>query len=206
MSEEKELKTEELILEAAEKVFINKGFAATKTTEIAKEAGVTHAMLHYYFRTKENLFNIVFQNKVQLLANSFFSVVHQDKSFTEIIGSAIEHHFDFIKENPELGLFIINEINSNEKNSKIWSDIAVPIFSNAVSSIKQMIDTEVQKGTIRPIDPVDFVQTVVSLNIFPFISKPLFKNLRHVSDKEYEKFSEQQKKENIRLVLLMLKP
>ena len=206
MTKEADINTEQTILDAAEKVFINKGYAATKTTEIAKEAGVTHAMLHYYYRTKENLFSIVFQNKVKILANSFFSVVSKGKSFTEIVRLAIEQHFSFIKSNPKLGLFIINEINSSEKNNKIWSEIAVPIFSNVIDSIRELIDIEVEKGTIRPINPFDFVLTVISLNIFPFIAQPLLKDLNHFSDEELELFFENRKQENTRLALLMLKP
>ena len=59
--------TEKAILQAAEKEFLTKGLASSKTTEIAKAAGVTHAMLHYYFRTKDNLFEQVFQEKVKVL-------------------------------------------------------------------------------------------------------------------------------------------
>ena len=62
--------TEQSILKAAEKEFLKKGFSGSKTTEIAKEAGVTHAMLHYYFRTKENLFNKVFEEKARQLADT----------------------------------------------------------------------------------------------------------------------------------------
>lgn len=206
MAKEKDIKTEQAILDAAERVFINKGFAATKTTEIAKEAGITHAMLHYYFRTKENLFNIVFQNKVKLLASSFFSVINAKKPFIEIVCLTIENHFNFIKNNPKLGLFIINEINSNEKNSLVWNDIAIPVFTKVLGSIKELMDVEIRKGTIRPMDPLDIIQTVVSLNIFPFMAQPLFKNIRHFSDKEYEDFLEHRKQENIRLIMLMLKP
>ncbi len=203
---EKDLNTEQNILNAAEQVFLEKGFATTKTTEIAKKAGVTHAMLHYYFRTKENLFNIVFQNKVRLLANSFFSVDVTGKSFTEVVSIAVGRHFDFIKENRKLAPFIINEINNNEKNSETWQEIAQPIFAKVAESIIDMMDAEIKKGTIRPMSPFDLIQTVVSLNIFPFVAQPLLKILRHVTDEEYNVILEQRKHENIRLVLLSLQP
>lgn len=206
MKKEKDINTEQVILAAAEKVFIEKGFAATKTTEIAKEAGVTHAMLHYYFRTKENLFNIVFTNKVRLLAESFFSVVEKGKSFTDIVRLGVEQHFDFIKNNSKLGVFIINEINSNERSSKIWNDIALPVFSKVVPAIEKLMDEEAEKGTIRWMDALLFVQTVVSLNIFPAMAQPLLRNIRHMSDEELAAFIEARKKENVRLALLALQP
>ena len=77
--------TEQSILKAAEKEFLKKGFSGSKTTEIAKEAGVTHAMLHYYFRTKENLFNKVFEEKAKQLADTFLSRVDESLLFLEKI-------------------------------------------------------------------------------------------------------------------------
>ena len=98
--------TEQSILKAAEKEFLKKGFSGSKTTEIAKEAGVTHAMLHYYFRTKENLFNKVFEEKAKQLADTFLSRVDESLPFLEKIKCFIEAHFDLLTANPELPLFI----------------------------------------------------------------------------------------------------
>ena len=83
-----EQNTEQAILKAAEKEFIEKGYALSKTTEIAKAAGVTHAMLHYYFRTKENLFDKVFQEKSRLIAGSFASIVNEDLPFLEKVAKS----------------------------------------------------------------------------------------------------------------------
>lgn len=203
---EKDLNTEQRILEAAEKMFIEKGFAATKTTEIAREAGINHAMLHYYFRTKENLFDIVFRNKVKLLVSSFLSVARQEISFQEIISQAVENHFEFLKNNPKLALFIINEINGSEKNGMIWQDITTPVFSNVIEYIQQMIDEEAGKGTIRHIEAIDFISMFVSLNAFPFIAQPFVKHIISDSDEVFDTFLERRKNENIRLILLALKP
>ena len=96
--------TEQSILKAAEKEFLKKGFSGSKTTEIAKEAGVTHAMLHYYFRTKENLFNKVFEEKAKQLADTFLSRVDESLPFLEKIKCFIEAHFDLLTANPELPL------------------------------------------------------------------------------------------------------
>ena len=101
--------TEQIILEAAEKLFLDKGYAATKTTEIAQEAGINHAMLHYYFRTKENLFNKIFENKVQYFLSSFTSAFNQDLPFLEKIKLSVENHFDFIGTNPKIPMFIMRE-------------------------------------------------------------------------------------------------
>ena len=111
--------TEQSILKSAEKEFLKKGFSGSKTTEIAKEAGVTHAMLHYYFRTKENLFNKVFEEKAKQLADTFLSRVDESLPFLEKIKCFIEAHFDLLTANPELPLFIYREILTNECGKEI---------------------------------------------------------------------------------------
>ena len=204
MNEDKN--TEQAIFQAAEEIFMEKGYAATKTTEIAKKAGVNHAMIHYYFRTKENLFTIIFKNKVELLANSIFSVSSKNRPFSEIITMAIDRHFDFIRENHKLALFIVNEINNNESNNQIWKEIAIPVFSKVMESIKEMVHAEISTGKIRPIDPVNFMITILSLNIFVFVAQPLLLDIAHFSPKEFYEFLEERKNENIRLALLALKP
>ena len=203
---EQSLNTEGLILKAAEEMFLKKGYAATKTTEIAKQAGITHAMLHYYFRTKENLFNIIFQNKVKLMVSSFFSVSNSDMPFLEIIGNTVGRHFDFIRANPILPLFIINEMNNNEKNGKVWKDLALPFFRDVIKTMDTMFAKEIKKGAIRNMEAVDFVLNIISLNIFVFIAQPIIKDLKKMDDSGYEEFLDKRKEENIRLVLLSLQP
>ena len=107
--------TEQAILQAAETEFLDKGFALAKTTEIAKQAGVTHAMLHYYYRTKEKLFERVFQEKVDLMAHSLVATLDDGKPFLKQMEDLTGAHFDFIAENPKLPFFLLNEIHLNEK-------------------------------------------------------------------------------------------
>lgn len=126
--------TEQSILKAAEKEFLKKGFSGSKTTEIAKEAGVTHAMLHYYFRTKENLFNKVFEEKARQLADTFLSRVDESLPFLEKIKCFIEAHFDLLTANPELPLFIYREILTNECGKEICRKTLFPNFRLAISA------------------------------------------------------------------------
>ncbi|MDR0732756.1 MAG: TetR/AcrR family transcriptional regulator [Dysgonamonadaceae bacterium] len=202
----KDKKTEEIILQSAEKVFFEKGYAGAKTTEIAKNSGVGHAMLHYYFRTKENLFQIVFERNVELLTNSVFSGLEKQGSFKEIIISLISNHFDFVRNNPKLVLFIINEINRNNNNNTIWKEVSAPILTKVSAQITERINKEKKTGNIRDIDPFNFIVTIISLNLFVFVAHPLINNIKHFTKKEYEAFLERRKQENIRLVLMALQP
>lgn len=97
---------EELILKAAEEEFMQKGFDGAKTTAIAARAGVTHAMLHYYYRTKENLFNKVLDDKLGIMIETIFSTFRdQEVPFLDKIKMAIEVHFDFFVRNPGFTTF-----------------------------------------------------------------------------------------------------
>lgn len=138
--------TEQSILKAAEKEFLKKGFSGSKTTEIAKEAGVTHAMLHYYFRTKENLFNKVFEEKAKQLADTFLSRVDESLPFLEKIKCFIEAHFDLLTANPELPLFIYREILTNECGKEICRKTLFPNFRLAISLLDRSLQEEIKYG------------------------------------------------------------
>lgn len=200
-----ELNTEQAILAAAEKEFMNKGYAMTKTTEIAKAAGVTHAMLHYYFRTKENLFDMVFRKKATLMASSFINIVDNDLSFFEKLRLAIEAHFDYIAQSPKLPLFILSEIAGNEERLTILKNIFIPILGETTSGLSKSINEEVAKGTIRPITPLDLIIDVVALNAFVFIAQPILKLLTEANRIEYQDFLNHRREENVQLMISRLK-
>ncbi len=204
MKEKEDINTEQSIMAAAEKEFLDKGFALTKTTDIAKLAGVNHAMLHYYFRTKENLFNKVFQKKVSIITNSFISKVQKDLPFTEKVSFIIEEHFNFLVSNPKLPFFILNEFITN-KSRLIWfRNLAAPAIGAIINELKADIDVEVEKGTICPIDPVNLIMDIVSLNVFVFVAHPLIKEVASYLNRDYKLFLEQKKAENVLVILKRL--
>ncbi|MDR3127124.1 MAG: TetR/AcrR family transcriptional regulator [Tannerellaceae bacterium] len=197
--------TEQTILNAAEQIFFEKGYAGSKTTDIAKQAGVTHAMLHYYFRTKENLFQIVVKKQVSLLANSILPILNDEGSFTEIITRAIDRHFDFVRQNPHLVFFVIREIHSNALGKQVWQEMAAPILGNIVKNMAARIDAEKAAGTLpQDLEPVNFLITLISLNLFVFIAQPLFFAVANIDQSTFERILEERKKENIRIVLTIL--
>lgn len=203
---EEEINTEQAILKAAEEEFFTKGFAGSKTTEIAKAAGVTHAMLHYYFRTKENLFNKVFQEKSALLANSFRSLVDDDLPFFDKIKASVEIHFDMLAQNPRLPLFIIKEILGNKQREDTCREAILPNIKETLGKLTEAVEKEIEKGTIRPISPIDLVMSVISLNMFVFVAKPMIELIIDGDNAEYKAFLEHRKKENVEVILSRLRP
>lgn len=201
----KELNKESLILQAAEEEFFQKGYSNAKTTEIAKRAGVTHAMLHYYFRTKENLFKTIFQQKVGMLTDTFLFSFNQDLPFLEKIKKGVEDHFDFIAANPQLAGFILGNIINDEERKQHFIDIIKPKAGEIKDNIQLSIEEEVAKGTIKYVDPFELIFTVVSLNIFPFLASPLVVGILSMDEDQTQAFFQQRKDTNVSVVLNMFK-
>ena len=204
MMEKKDITTEQTILEAAEQEFLEKGFAGAKTTAIAKRAGVNHAMIHYYFRTKENLFTMVFQQKIRILAESFSQSFNQDLSFFDQLKLAIGTHFDFIAANPRLLFFVYGEIITNDRRKKMLVQSVFPKLKGIVKRLKDGIDAEVENGTIRFIRPTELLMNIIALNAITFLAMPLLQIIKR-NDKEVEKLLKQRRENNIQFIINGLK-
>lgn len=202
----KEKKKEQAILEAAEQEFLDKGFEAAKTTKIASLAGVTHAMLHYYYRTKENLFDKIFEMKTRLLKDSLFiSFDKPGMPFLEKMQCGIESHFDFIRENPGLPRFVINELLFKPARLKLFESKIRNVAGGVIARISDEIDVEVKKGTIHPIDPVTLIIDIASLNVFVFVAMPLLNTFAVESYGTEDAFLDARKKENVEIIMRRLK-
>ena len=196
--------TEEAILIAAEKEFLDKGFSMTKMTEIARIAGVNHALLHYYYRTKEKLFMTVFEKKMQELTFSLLSVISQDLPLIDKIKAGIEAHFDCIAQNPQLPFFIINEFLTNPERVKTVRPVLQPIIARIYANFEKDIQKAVSDGIIRPVTPANLLYDVVTLNVCSFIVQPLASQVLGLSKEEYQVFINQRKAENVETILCRL--
>ena len=194
--------TEALILQAAEREFLEKGYSGAKTTSIAQAAGVTHAMLHYYFRTKEKLFEKIVADKMDKLKRVMFGVLgNPDLPLRERIKQGVEQHFDFIAENPHLPRFIFNELHEHpERLDPVKHSIAT-IAATAISTLQNEIDRKAASGECRPVDARMLMLDIASLNLFPFVAAPLISSSFGKLFEGRDEFLEMRKKENVRTVL-----
>ena len=184
---EQEQTTEEKILEAASEVFTEKGFSGTRTRDIAEKAGINLALLNYYFRSKEKLFEQVMKIKVVLLFGKILPILINEKtSLEEKIDLASEKYFEILSKNPNLPLFVISEI--QKKNSNITKIIPVnKIFENSVI-IKQIKEK-------RPeINPLHYLVNFLAMTIFPFVAKPVFNAFELTNEAEYHQFISERRK------------
>ncbi|GHV58115.1 hypothetical protein FACS1894182_08950 [Bacteroidia bacterium] len=204
--ESKLTNTEQAILEAAEKIFIQKGYTGTRTTEIAAAAGVNHALLHYYFRTKEALFDRIFREKFSQLLDAFVETVDNDWSFFEKLKFVIEKHFDFIAENPGLPFFIIREVIQNEERRKAVREKMAPVAFEIIRRVSLGTEEETARGTIRPVHVQDLLINILSLNVFSFVAQQVFfdENEEGASAMR-QQFLEQRKRNNVETIINSIK-
>ena len=197
---------EESILEAAEKLFLKKGFAATSTTEIAREAGCNQALVHYYFRKKDRLFEAIFQKKASYFVSNLLQISQSNLPFEEKLAKKIETHFEFIQRNPKLPLFFFGELSTNPDRLAAMREKFSELPKSAVEGFRRELEEAVSNGTVRPTNVLDLLMTIVSLNVTVFIAEPIFKIISNMDDQSYQQFLEQRKKENVKIILNSLRP
>lgn len=167
--------TERAILLAAEQEFMQRGYDGAKTMRIAEQAGVTHAMLHYYFRTKNNLFLTVLHNKMALLVQSVIDAFSSTTNLPliERIEKGVEAHFDFVVQNPLLPRFLLLEVPRHEEVLQSISIHLKRMGKYVIENIQTQVDEEVKRGHFKPIQVMDLLLNIASLNVFPFLAMPL---------------------------------
>ena len=194
------------ILETAERLFLEKGLSLTSTTEIAKAVGCNQALVHYYFRTKDKLFEAVFQKKIFVFITSFMKIDGENLSFEEKVRHKIEAHFDMLMENQQLPFLFLNELITNPSRIKMIKENFGPLPSLVYSQFETELDAEIQKGTVRPIAVIDIILSVFSLNIGVFLVKPVMKEVLAMEEKAFTAFARKRREENVQMILMSLKP
>ncbi|MDE6638682.1 MAG: TetR/AcrR family transcriptional regulator, partial [Muribaculaceae bacterium] len=176
-------------------------------TSIAEAAGVTHAMLHYYFRTKAKLFDRVLSEKIKLLKDTLFSSVdYTNASLEEIIQNIVDRHLDFIAANPELPRFLIEEIYSDPERSNVFLEHIGRYAPLILQTLQHKIDEEAKSGRCRKVDAKMLMLDLVSLNIFSFMAAPIVKVALGSLTEDPEAFLVRRKKENYDTIMRKLMP
>ena len=196
------------IREVAQQLFFKQGYAATSTIQIAKEVGCTQALVHYYYRTKENLFRQIFMAQIQAALRVIGQSLMSEDSFDKFIENAISMYFDTLIQNPRLPYFVLEELISNPERRKYLCENFVknPTYAMFYLQFDARLKQEQQAGRISPIDPFDLMITIVSLVVFTFISLPMYQDLLSRTDEQVHEFVLHRKEEVIRIVRKMLMP
>lgn len=177
--------TEKLILDAAREVFIRKGFDGARMQEIADEAGINKALLHYYFRSKQKLFDTIFLEAFKDFWPSIESSTNNGKgTVKDLIKSAVDAYMDLLLKMPFLPSFVVGEINrSPERMQELLQASGIrPDF------VLEVIKRGIEKREVIAIDPRDLIINIVGLSLFPFISRPVLSRMFFASEEEYMEF------------------
>ena len=198
MSEIKKDNTEDKILNAAQTVFIKKGMDGSRMQEIADEAGINKALLHYYFRTKQKLFEAIFTKVFKFTFPNISKFMLSDLPIEEKLGIFIDKYIGILIKNPFFPSFILKEITRDP------DFLATVIKSQGVNpnEIFEMFEKEMKNGKIRKMDPRDLMINILALSVFPFAAKPLINIMFFGNDKKaYNIFLKKRKKTVTEFVL-----
>lgn len=190
MKEKESGDTENKIKEVAKRLFIERGFEATKTREIAKEAGVNIALLNYYFRSKEKLFEKIFEESVNRYLHILVSILNEDLPLETKIRKFVNNYIDAIKEEPHLTLFVLSEM--RYRKSTVMERIFVPEIKST-QTLKQQLESEAAAGNIRPMNHQQFELCIASMVSFPFIAKPITMAIGEMNESDFDRFIEDRK-------------
>jgi len=182
--------TEEKIFNAARIVFQKKGFAGARMQEIADEAGINKAMLHYCFKSKQLLFEAVFMNAFSQLAPQINEIFNSQETVFDKITKFTHSYISFVIHNPYLPQFIIQEMNNNP--DFVMSFLKNENSPNPALLISQ-IEKEIADGIIKPINPKQLLLDIFSMTVFPFAAQMMVKGILQISDSEFNAMMEERK-------------
>lgn len=184
---------EERILEIAAAVFREKGKEGAKMQEIADRAGINKALLHYYFRSKDLLFEKVFIQSTQVFFGQLTAIINGDKPLFEIITELCNAYMDMSANNPHFPVFMIGEMNRNPALfiKKMFShNSSKPEYAK----FKKLVEREIKLGQIRKVNPVQIIINILGLCIFPAVSKPMLQSTLGLSEKEFRAVMDERRK------------
>jgi AcrR family transcriptional regulator len=197
---------EQQILAVAEELFIANGFDGTSTTIIAQKVGCNQALIHYYFRTKENLFQQIFVRKFEATITLLLEPLTSELPFIEKITNCINIYFDLLQDNRQLPTCIINELAFNPQRREFIRNrfIKSPIRQEAYYRYYETIGNEIRQGNIRPIEPFDLILNIISLCLFTFITLPIYTDLLERTPEQVNDYINHRRQEIITQIITSL--
>ncbi|MFN8117016.1 MAG: TetR/AcrR family transcriptional regulator [Bacteroidia bacterium] len=196
--------TEQKIIEAAETVFHEKGFDGARMQEIADKANINKGLLHYYFKSKDALFDAIFNMAIKRMSGNINSILKMEISLDEKIDLIIDSYMNLLLRNSSLPRFVITELNKDSDRfiKKYLSGEISHVFARFIDSVQ----LEINKGKIKPIDPRHLFMNMLSMILFPFIGKPMIQTLMGVDNNEFNKLMLERREHIKAFIKQALKP
>jgi TetR/AcrR family transcriptional regulator len=185
--------TEQRILDAAHAVFVRRGTAGTRMQEIAAEAGVNQALLHYYFRNKEQLARAAFERAAKGFMPAVVEVIASGGELEEKVRRIIDLELDHLSRAPYLPGYIIGEVTHHpERAAQLIAAVTglapQELGPRVLGTLRRQIEARVAAGAMRPIAPESFVVNLMALCIFPFAVRPMVQAMLNMDDRRFGQF------------------
>jgi AcrR family transcriptional regulator len=192
--------TEGRILDAAHVVFMRRGTAGARMQEIAREAGVNSALLHYYFRSKERLSEAVFRRAAANLLPAVLEVLASDREIEDKVEAVIDIELSRLLKTPYLPGYILSELAHHPERirqlvSAVTGMIPEDVGREVLVTLRKQINARVRSGTFHPIEPEQFVINLLSLCVFPFAARPMVSLILGLDDAGFERFIARRRRE-----------
>lgn len=186
----KDQSTEQKILEAAKEVFLEQGMAGARMQDIADRAGINKALLHYYFRSKDKLFEVVYSEAAAKFLPRVSILFEENIPLFNKIEKFVSTYIDLLMQHPFIPLFVLNEMHKDADFhlAKIWGGGAPPVHI-----LVKQIQEEVEKGAINPIHPVQLILNMIAMCVFPFIGRPMIKAVFKIDNQQFMQLMEERK-------------
>ena len=199
-----DLNSEQKILQAAKVVFIKKGFDGARMQDIADEAKINKALVHYYYRSKEELFAKIFDIISSQLLPNIESIIINEIPILDKIERFIHSYIEFVSNNPEIPLFILSEINKNPE--RLTLILKTTENFPKIQQFAFQVMLEMQLGKLKQVNTIHLMLNILSLCIFPFIARPMVQNVMNLKHDEFDFILKQRKQEVTQFVLAALRP
>lgn len=200
-----ETNTGQAIFKAAEELFLEQGFEQTTTKQIAQRAGCNQALLHYYYRTKDNLFVQIFEEKAKFIATHFLDINSTAQTLEERISQMVELHFELFRKNPRLVPFLLKEVLSDPVRVAPILDKIKQYMVKIFGKIDEALHEEIEKGAARPVSTLNVILTLVSLDMAPFIIAPVLQRVLDLTDEQLDEQLDKRKPEVVEILLRQIR-
>ena len=177
--------TEDRIFEAARKVFVERGPSNARMQDIAEEAGITSSLLHYYYRSRDQLFEKVFEEEVLRMIPKGRQLIESDRPLEEKLSEFARMMVRFHRENPHLAMFVAYEAHYNPDHLGLIRDAMESID---LDPLRGQIEARVEEGTMRPVQAEDLLANLQAMCIFPLIARPILQSLLGMDEFGFEEF------------------
>jgi AcrR family transcriptional regulator len=185
--------SEKVIMETARKHFVKNGFTGARMQEIADEAGINKAMLHYYFRSKEKLYHEIVSQTLDTIIPMIVEAFSKRVEFWDRVENIVDTYIRTFLKQPDIPFFIMSEL--SQKRERFVEEIKKRAhFIPAIHEFIQQINEEVEKGRIKPIAAHHLLLNILGMIVFPFMAKPVFQTIFKVSEPNFELMMEERKK------------